>query len=83
MIYMCFVQVITRIYKACQNYETWKSSNSPGHKPWLYPEQMTLPRLDLTDIKSECEFTSNESIDESNVKEEDIDKDYVENIYLS
>lgn len=65
-------KVISRIYKACQNYSTWKSSHNPGHKPWLYPEQMSLPRLDLQDIQAECEFTSNESLDESNVKEEDV-----------
>lgn len=73
-------KVISRIYKACQNYSTWKSSHNPGHKPWLYPEQMSLPRLDLQDIQAECEFTSNESLDESNVKEEDIDKGYVDEI---
>ncbi|XP_022324155.2 START domain-containing protein 10-like isoform X1 [Crassostrea virginica] len=73
-------KVISRIYKACQSYEAWKSSHNPGHKPWLYPEQMSLPRLDLQDIKTECEFTSNESLDESNVKEEDIDKDYEDEI---
>ena len=78
--YSIFFQVISRIYKACQSYEAWKSSHNPGHKPWLYPEQMSLPRLDLQDIKTECEFTSNESLDESNVKEEDIDKDYEDEI---
>lgn len=80
VILTCGLQVISRIYKACQNYSTWKSSHNPGHKPWLYPEQMSLPRLDLQDIQAECEFTSNESLDESNVKEEDIDKGYVDEI---
>ncbi|XP_033743458.1 START domain-containing protein 10-like [Pecten maximus] len=70
-------KVMSRIYKACKNYEAWKSMNNPRMKPWLYPEQMTLPRLDMTQIKPASEFTSTESIDESFIKEDEINEDDV------
>lgn len=77
---MWFAQVIFRIYKVCQNYSIWKFLYNFGYKFWLYFEQMLLLRLDFQDIQVECEFIFNESLDESNVKEEDIDKGYVDEI---
>ena len=35
---------------------------------------MTLPRLNLEDIKPISEYNSTESLDESNMKEEDVDE---------
>lgn len=68
-------KIIARIYKASKNYEKWKSSHNPHFKPWLYPEQMTLPRLDMSQIKPLSAGVSSESIDESGVGEEEIDED--------
>ncbi|CAC5364369.1 unnamed protein product [Mytilus coruscus] len=65
-------KVITRIHKACLSYQKWKSTHNPTFKPWLNPEQMTLPRLNMADIKPLSEFNSLESLDESCMKEEDI-----------
>lgn len=65
-------RVISRIHKACLNYKKWKSTHNPNFKPWLYPEQMTLPRLNIDDIKPLSEFTSMESLDESGMTEDDI-----------
>ncbi|XP_076117224.1 START domain-containing protein 10-like [Mytilus galloprovincialis] len=66
-------KVITRIHKACLSYQKWKSTHNPNFKPWLNPEQMTLPRLNMADIKPLSEFNSRESLDdESCMKESDI-----------
>ena len=35
---------------------------------------MTLPRLNIEDIKPISEYNSTESLDESNMKEEDVDE---------
>ena len=72
---LLLLQIIARIYKASKNYEKWKSSHNPHFKPWLYPEQMTLPRLDMSQIKPLSAGVSSESIDESGVGEEEIDED--------
>ena len=69
---------MSRIYKACKNYEAWKSQHNPNTKPWMFPEQITLPKLNLKHIKSASEFASLESIeDESSVMESDINEDDV------
>lgn len=74
----CFLfQVIGRIHKACKNYESWKSANNPGFKPWLFPEQIMLPRLDMNQIGPASEFASTDSIDESDIKESEINEDDV------
>ena len=66
------MQVISRIHKASLNYEKWKRTHNPNFKPWLNPEQMTLPRLNIEDIKPISEYNSTESLDESNM--EDVDE---------
>ncbi|KAJ8298162.1 hypothetical protein KUTeg_024693 [Tegillarca granosa] len=70
-------KVIGRIHKACINYPRWKSANNPGFKPWLFPEQVVLPRLDMNQIGPASEFASTDSIDESNIKETEINEDDV------
>lgn len=39
-----------KLTKACSKYEKWKSKNSPHLKPWIYPEQMTVARLNPADL---------------------------------
>ena len=57
--------------KAARGYESWKEKNAPNHKPWLFPEQMELPRLKLDDIHSMKELEqSSGSLDESDMNEE-------------
>ena len=65
-----------KVHKACRGYETWKAKNRPNYKPWLFPEQIDLPRLRFEDIRSmqEC-LESAESIDESSLNEEDVADD--------
>ena len=73
-------QILSRIHKATKNYEKWKSSHNPHFKPWIYPEQMTLPRLDMSQIKPLSSGVSSESIDESGIGEEEIDENDINDI---
>ncbi|KAG9338674.1 hypothetical protein JZ751_025512, partial [Albula glossodonta] len=43
-------KVLKCVHKAGQNYPEWKEQNSPGHKPWLYPEQSQLPEMRVADL---------------------------------
>jgi len=40
-------KMMKTLYKACQGYGTWKSQNDPGYKPWIYPEQIELPKMNV------------------------------------
>ncbi|PIK59290.1 putative PCTP-like protein [Apostichopus japonicus] len=62
--------ILKNLHKACQRYPAWKSVNNPHYKPWLYPEQMNLPRLNLSHILSKS-FSSEESLEDGDLKEED------------
>lgn len=66
-------KIIYRIYKACKGYPSWKSKNNQHFKPWIYPEQISLPRLDMSQIKPLSAGISSESIDESGISEDDVD----------
>lgn len=39
-----------KLQKACEKYEKWKSKHRPSFKPWIHPDQMTVPRLNPDDI---------------------------------
>lgn len=43
--------------------------NNPKNKPWLYPEQATITRIDLADMKEREYNTSYEFLDESMLEE--------------
>lgn len=53
-----------KINKACLKYSDWKRSHNPGFKPWLYPEQTTLPSIPLSELSVQ-RAESLENIDES------------------
>ncbi|KAF3847863.1 hypothetical protein F7725_020891 [Dissostichus mawsoni] len=40
-------RAMKKINKACLKYTEWKQRHNPGFKPWLYPEQTTLPSIPL------------------------------------
>lgn len=61
--------MVKRLSKACHGYESWKRKNNPSIKPWLYPEQMVTPRLNLSQCVQNKLSTSNESLDESGLDE--------------
>ncbi|XP_072171337.1 START domain-containing protein 10-like [Diadema setosum] len=69
--------VMKTLHKACLRYPQWKSTHNPGFKPWLYPEQALgyLPRLNQEDILPKQEYPSDDSLDESEIKEEDFTDD--------
>ncbi|WAQ98454.1 STA10-like protein [Mya arenaria] len=46
--------------------------HNPHLKPWIFPEQMTLPRLDMSQIKPLTTAVSSESLDESGVNEDEV-----------
>ncbi|CAF1467066.1 unnamed protein product [Adineta steineri] len=43
-------KLMKKLMKACGKYEKWKGKHQPQYKPWLYPEQMTAPRINYADI---------------------------------
>ncbi|CAF4963114.1 unnamed protein product [Rotaria socialis] len=43
-------KLMKRLGKACTKYDNWKAKNQPSHKPWLYPEQMTIARYIPSEI---------------------------------
>ncbi|XP_056130537.1 START domain containing 14 isoform X2 [Lampris incognitus] len=59
-------KVMKSVHKACQNYPQWKQQNSPDHKPWLYPEQSTLPMMDPAELSLQ-RADSLENVDESSI----------------
>ena len=45
--------MVGKLQKAAVGYEEWKRSvsrNGPDFRPWLRPEQSSLPQLDRTDV---------------------------------
>jgi hypothetical protein len=37
--------MLKTLHKASQGYLEWKEQHAPGFKPWIYPEQIDLPKL--------------------------------------
>ncbi|XP_064482110.1 START domain-containing protein 10-like [Ornithodoros turicata] len=59
-----------RVGVACQGYASWKAKNNPNVKPWLFPEQATLPKLDLARCCSVTDDQEELDLDESSVAED-------------
>ncbi|CAN9515109.1 unnamed protein product [Ophioblennius macclurei] len=47
-------RVLNHVHVAGKGYEEWKQDNSPDFKPWLYPEQATLPKMDPAELSMQC-----------------------------
>lgn len=61
-----------KLQKTCATYVDWKNKNSPNLKPWLYPEQQTLPRVDPNKCKPQVYKDDDDLVDESNLDEKDM-----------
>ncbi|XP_041653463.1 START domain containing 14 [Cheilinus undulatus] len=57
-------KVMNSVHKAGQKYLKWKEVNCPNYKPWLFPEQSTLPMMDPS-LLSIQRAESLENVDES------------------
>lgn len=42
--------MVKELRKASKAYNEWKSENNPNWKPWHFPEQITAPRISITDV---------------------------------
>ncbi|KAM4586988.1 START domain-containing protein 10 isoform 2-T2 [Fundulus diaphanus] len=62
-------KAMRKIYKASLKYPEWKRKHNPALKPWMYPEQNTLPSISPADLTLQ-RADSLENIDESGVSEE-------------
>lgn len=67
--HLLFPQAMKKIYKAGLKYPEWKRRHDPGYKPWVYPEQNTLPSLSLAELSLQ-HADSLEHIDETGLSEE-------------
>jgi len=66
-----YIQVMNRLLKACRGYERWKSQHRPNYKPWLSPEQNSLPQFNPADIRPISETTDAVVIDERSAQQEE------------
>ena len=60
---------IKKLQKCCLKYPEWKQKNNPKSKFWLYPEQITTPRLNWDDILPIDSLLKQESVNEEAVQE--------------
>lgn len=70
---LIFLQALRKIYKASQKYPEWKRKHNPNLKPWMFPEQNTLPCINVADLTVQ-RADSLENIDESGLSEEKVDE---------
>ncbi|XP_053098759.1 START domain-containing protein 10-like isoform X1 [Hemicordylus capensis] len=62
-------KAMKKIYKAGLKYPEWKRKHNPDFKPWVYPEQNTLPSISLAELSLQ-HADSLENIDESGLTED-------------
>uniref|UniRef100_A0A3Q4AEL9 START domain-containing protein n=1 Tax=Mola mola TaxID=94237 RepID=A0A3Q4AEL9_MOLML len=56
-------KVMKGVHQAAVKYSAWKQAHSPHQKPWLYPEQNTLPVMDPAELSIQ-RADSLENVDE-------------------
>ena len=69
------LQVLSKLHKACKGYNAWKEANKPEWKPWMFPEQNDLPRINYDDVLPFDLKESTEVIDETEALEDSTDED--------
>ncbi|XP_057706408.1 START domain-containing protein 10 [Corythoichthys intestinalis] len=61
-------KAMRKIYKASRKYPEWKRKHCPDLKPWMFPEQNTLPCISVSELSPQ-RADSLENIDESGLGE--------------
>ena len=59
---------MVRMHKACRNYGDWKAQHLPHRKPWLFPQQITLPQLNPADV-GRWDLSALPDVDERDITE--------------
>jgi len=76
-------RVMKKLYKKALAYDKWKQEHNPTIKPWLNPEQDSLPLLNSEDVYAPGEKESDDS-DFEEIDETDFQcpssPDYIENV---
>ncbi|XP_041845528.1 START domain-containing protein 10 isoform X1 [Melanotaenia boesemani] len=62
-------KAMRKIYKASLKYPEWKRKHNPTLKPWMFPEQNTLPSISVSELTLQ-RADSLENIDESSISQE-------------
>jgi len=57
--------ILKKLHKACLKYPSWKAESLPNFKPWLFPEQQALQRVDFNKCKAREYKRTDEFMDES------------------
>jgi len=65
-------KMIKRLHKACINYNSWKNLHNPSQKPWLYPDQISNKRIQISDCVNPGCGESTPEEDESSLSETDL-----------
>ncbi|CAL4063189.1 unnamed protein product [Meganyctiphanes norvegica] len=66
-------KMVKTLHKASLQYTAWKQQNNPHYKPWIFPEQITIPRISLQQCNKSAADDIEDSIDESSIDEKFID----------
>lgn len=62
--------MIKDIRKAALGYSRWKDEQTHFRKPWRFPEDITLPRILISDCLDQIEFQSKSKVYEIKQKKE-------------
>merc|ERR1712013_287569 len=64
--------LVTPLPKGCINYNSWKNLHNPTQKPWLYPDQISNKRIQISDCVNPACGESTPEEDESSLSETDL-----------
>lgn len=66
--------MVKTLHKACMQYLTWKPRNNPNYKPWIYPEQISIPRIAFSQCTKSPADDMVEMLDESDIDEKALEQ---------
>ncbi|XP_027216104.1 START domain-containing protein 10 isoform X1 [Penaeus vannamei] len=67
-------KMVKTLHKACMQYLTWKPRNNPNYKPWIYPEQISIPRIAFSQCTKSPADDMVEMLDESDIDEKALEQ---------